>query len=110
MGWFNNLFSKSTKDESHKQKEELTQVTPQEVVTDIYTRLGLTCEMNAEERELVTVIASAIMAGSQTDTTLKIKQVVKIDKQKEIAAVIAAAIAAQNFPESTFRLIAVNEI
>lgn len=73
-------------------------------------KVDFTREISFEEQELVTVIASAVAAGSHPDSAFRVKRVVGIDTEKEVAAVIAAAVAAGGYPDSKFRLVSIKEI
>jgi len=77
---------------------------------DEYVRIGLTRTITDEEREVASVISSAIMAGERPYSQFRIKSVIGIDEDKEAAAVIAAAIAARDYPQAVFKLISVEEV
>ena len=63
-----------------------------------------------EEKELVSVIASAIAVGDDPDSNIRVKSIMGIDTEKEIAAGIAAAIAAENYMDSNFILKSIERI
>lgn len=73
-------------------------------------KVDFTREISYEEQELVTVIASAVAAGSHPDSAFRVTRVVGIDTEKEVVAVIAAAVAAGEYPDSKFRLVSIKEI
>lgn len=79
-------------------------------VEDDYIRLGIAYPASAEEKELVSVITSAIMAGDNPDTNVKVKNVYAIDEDKEVAAVMACAIAADDQPSSSFKLKSITQL
>ena len=49
------------------------------------------------------------MSSDLSDATVRVKSVRRVDVDKEAAAVIAAAVMANDSPESTFRLISIEE-
>lgn len=67
-------------------------------------------EVSLEEKELVSVIASAIMAGEKTDSQFVVKEVIGIDTDKEIVAAIVSAIASGDNPDSHFVLKSIEEV
>ena len=66
--------------------------------------------VSEEEKELVSVIASAIAAGDHPDSKISVKNVMAVDTEKEIVAVIAAALAAEDYPNSHFHLKSIERI
>jgi len=75
-----------------------------------YVRLGLTADVTEDEKELVSVIASSILAGSKSDVQFKVKSVRGIDMDKINAIAAISAIAAGDYPESVFRLVSIKEV
>lgn len=72
--------------------------------------VDMTLEVTEEEKELVSVIASAIASGDNPDSSFRIKSIKRIDVDKEIAAAIVAAVAAGDNPNASFRLRSIKEI
>lgn len=66
--------------------------------------------ISAEEKEIVAVISSAIVAEGSQDSKFRVKSITGIDMDKEIAAVIISAVAAGDHPNSNFRLVSIKEI
>ncbi len=92
-----------------KQDEVIPQV-QQDVVEDLPKAIDFTLAVeNEEERDIVSIIASAIVSSDLSDATVRVKSVRRVDVDKEAAAVIAAAVMANDSPESTFRLISIEE-
>ena len=58
---------------------------------DDYVRMGIASPASPEEKELVSLITSAIMVGDNPNTTVKVKGVYAIDENKEIAGIMACA-------------------
>ena len=81
----------------------------EEISEDDYSAAGLTFPVSAEESERVSVIASAILAGDRMDAKIRVKRVLGIDAQRVDAGIIAAAIAADDCPNTAFRLKRVSE-
>lgn len=77
---------------------------------DDYTKLGLTREVTEEEKEIVSVIASAIFVGDSSGMNVRIKSVVGIDEVKIAAIATISAIATDDHPNSAFRLLSIKEI
>jgi hypothetical protein len=73
-------------------------------------RLVFLVPVSEEEKELVSVIASAIAAGDHPDSKIRVKNVMAVDAEKEIVAVIAAALAAEDYPNSHFHLKSIKRI
>ncbi|SHJ32578.1 hypothetical protein [Lutispora thermophila] len=114
MSFFRRFFS-ANKHIEQKTETALKEILPHEVqVTedeeDECVRVGLTRTITDEEREIVSLIASAIMAGDRPFSQFRIKSVIGIDEDKEAAVVIAAAIAAKDYPNAAFKLISVEEV
>lgn len=61
-------------------------------------------EVDADEKELVSVIASSILAGDKNDSSWKLKKVLRRNDEKAIVTAIASAILAGDQPESTFKV------
>ena len=61
-------------------------------------------EVDPNEKELVTVIASSILAGDKSDSSWRLKKILLRNDEKAIVTVIASAILAGDKPESTFRV------
>lgn len=109
MSFFSRLFS-AKKHFEQKTDPAFNEAPPPAVhplEEDEYVKAGLTRTITEEERELVSVIASAIMAGDRPHSQFRIQSVIGIDEDKEAAAVIAAAIAARDYPHAAFKLISV---
>ena len=64
---------------------------------------------NDEEKDCVSVIAAAIMANNNPDSSFKVISVKKIDTDMEHGAIIASAIMAKDSLESNFKLISIKE-
>lgn len=75
-----------------------------------YVRLGLTIDVTEDEKELVSVIASSILAGSESDIQFKVKFVRGIDTDKMNAIAAISAISAGDYPDSVFGLVSIREI
>lgn len=63
-----------------------------------------------EEREVVAVVTSAVLAGSNESAHMRVRNVTGIDTDKEIAAALVAAIAAHDKPEDSFRLHSITRV
>jgi len=112
MGFFSRLFS-TNKSLEQKTDAGLNEQLPwniQSFEEDEYIRTGLTRPITDEEKEIASVIASAIMAGDHLQSQIRVKSVIGIDEGKEAAAVIAAAIAARDYPHAAFKLVSVEEV
>ncbi len=72
--------------------------------------IDFTMDVSEEEKETVSVIASAIAAGSWPDSTFRIRNIRGIDTGREIAAAIVSAVMAGDRPDSQFRLVSVTEV
>lgn len=62
-----------------------------------------------EEKELVSLITSCIVASDQPKSKTQIKSVSEIDIDKEMAVVLVSTILAQDYPQSQFRCVKVEE-
>ena len=115
MNFLKKIFSKSNKSTAQTPGVQKPNQLPmngneQDPFRDDYVRLGIAKPAGQEEKELVSIITSAIMAGDNPDTHFKIKNVYAIDENKEVAAVVAAAVAAGDKPNSHIRLKSVVEL
>ena len=72
--------------------------------------LDFACPITDEERETVSVIASAILAGDSPDSIIKVRSVTGIDLDKEAAAVIVGAVLSAERSDTVFRLKSITEI
>ena len=63
-----------------------------------------------EEREVVAVVTSAVLAGSNESAYMRVRNVTGIDTDKEIAAAIVAAISTHDKPEGSFRLHSITRV
>lgn len=66
--------------------------------------IDFTLPIDEEEKEIVSVIVSAIAAEHYTGKQFRIKEISRIDTDKEIAAAIVGTIAANEKPNSNFVL------
>lgn len=76
----------------------------------VHPRVDFTMDISEEEKETVSVVASAIAAGSWPDSSFRIKSIRGIDTGREIAAAIVSAVMAGERPDSRFRLVSVTEV
>lgn len=76
----------------------------------VHPRVDFTMEVSEEEKETVSVVASAIAAGSWPDSTFRIRSIRGIDTGREMAAAIVSAVMAGERPDSRFRLVSVTEV
>ena len=67
-------------------------------------------EVDQEEKELVSVIASSIVAGERSESELRVKNVFLRNEEKAVAVAISSAILAGDCPESTFQLKSITRI
>lgn len=74
------------------------------------SEIDMTLEVSEEEKEIVSLIASAIASGDHPDAKFKVISVKGIDTDKEMAAAIVSAMAAGDHPNSNFRLKSIREI
>lgn len=72
--------------------------------------IDFSCPITDEEHEIVSVIASSILAGDRPDSTIKIKSVTGIDQDKEAAAAIIGAALSVERSNTVFRLKSITEI
>lgn len=78
-------------------------------VEEPVSSVDFTRSVDIEEKEEVSVVAAALLAGDRSDVKIQITQVVGIDTDRQIAAVISAAIAAGTNPDTAFRLKSITE-
>jgi hypothetical protein len=107
MGLFDFIRKKNTHPTERRQLGESP-------VVQVNTRSGGSPDQRAEvdfariisdeERELVAVVTSAVLAGSNDSSHMRVRNVTGIDLEKEIAAAIVGAIASGDHPNSQFRL------
>ena len=69
---------------------------------------GLTIEeflpVDQDEKELVTLIASSILAGDRPNSEYRVKTILRRNDEKAVVTAIASAIMAGDNPESTFQV------
>lgn len=93
-----------------RQQNSQENLTPP-VQSMVEKKIDFTVEIDdEEERDCVSVIASAIMANNNPNTSFKVKSVRRIDVEMEHCAVIASAIMAANSLESSFKLVSIERI
>lgn len=116
MGFFKKLFSSSkTIGEKNALNRGIPAASaapapPVNVPEDDYSRLGLTVPIADSEKELVSVIASAVLAGDNPNAKIRVKSVVGINTEKEIAGIVACAVASGANPNSKYRIVSITEI
>lgn len=62
-----------------------------------------------EERDEVTIIASAILSTHYENSQVRVKSVRRVNQEKRDAAIIAASVLAHDRPDQTFRLVSIEE-
>ena len=72
--------------------------------------LDFSCPVTDEEREIVSVIASSILAGDRPESTVKVRSITGIDLDKEAAAAIVGAVLSAERSDTVFRLKSITEI
>lgn len=95
-----------------KRKEALPEACKADIAEtfDVHPGVDFTMEVSEEEKETVSVAATAIAAGSWPDSTFRIRNVRGIDTGREIAVAIVSAVMAGERPDSRFRLVSVTEV
>lgn len=104
MGLFSRLFTK----ESEEIKTEHNQIQPIEEDSE-WQKIAGYIPVEREEYELVSVIATAIAAGDQPDSSFTIKRIMKRNPEAELVSVIASSIASADKPESQFVVRSIQE-
>ena len=66
--------------------------------------------VDAEERELVTVIAGSVLAGDQKDSEYQVKTILRRNDEKAVVAAIASAVLAGDHPESSFQVRTIKQV
>lgn len=93
-----------------KKKEELENKGINHIAKAALPEIDFTEEiLDQDERDELAVIASSILSSNYTDAKVHVKSVRRVDQDKRAAALIAAAILANDKPESTFRLVSIKE-
>ncbi len=108
VGFWKQWFSKK---ETLKTEEKINSY--QKTVVDEednFVRLGIAVPVNEEERELISVITSAVIGGHQGVINFKIRNVYAIDEEKEIAAMMACILAGESQKNSNVRLVSIKQI
>lgn len=72
--------------------------------------VDFSCPISDEEREIVSAVAGAILAGDNTDSVFRVKSVTGIDSDKEAAAAVVAAVLSSDRSDTIFRLKSIAEI
>lgn len=93
------------------QRDDLRQVSqttkaPAEPIRPV----DFSCPISDEEREMVSAVAGAILAGDNTDSVFRVKSVTGIDSDKEAAAAIVAAVLSSERSDTIFRLKSIAEL
>lgn len=103
--WFKKSNQKVTSNHSSKE-EAVTQGDVQKLpkATAAKRDIDFTLPIDEEEKEIVSVIVSAIAAEHYTGKQFRIKEISRIDTDKELAATIVGAIAANEKPNTNFML------
>jgi len=96
MGFFQKLFGKKVKNEQ-KEQEISTQCSDYEDVPGFIAT-------DASEYELVSVIASAVAAGDNPNSSFEIKQILKRNPEVTLVSAIALSVAAGDNPDSNFTI------
>lgn len=113
MGLFNFLRKKNRYPSEGQKLEEgpnLQLLTQNESCLVHRSEVDLTKTISGQERELAAVVTSAILAGTNENAYMCVRNVMGIDTDKEIAAAIVAAVAAHDKPEASFRLTSITRI
>ncbi|WFA08135.1 hypothetical protein [Tissierella sp. Yu-01] len=108
MGFFDRFRKKADSLNQEVHNENLDINTNSNPIDNL--ELDMTLEVSKEEKEVISVIASAIASGDNPDSTFKVKSIKRIDTDKEIAAAIVSAVATGDNPNSSFRLKSIKEI
>lgn len=106
-----------------RRKQELTNQQPpaqggnigpasqnREAPAEITRSVDFSCPINDEEREIVSAVAGAILAGDSTDSVFRVKSVTGIDSDKEAAAAVVAAVLSSERSDTIFRLKSIAEL
>ena len=101
MGFFERIFGKNTSKtdssgDTHKPALDILNA------QSGYENLPGFIETDSSEYQLVSVIASAIAAGDNPDSTFNIKRILKRNPEVSLVSAIAVSIAAGDSPESQF--------
>lgn len=110
MNLWNRLFRKTNEKISETQTNVARQTPPVRSGVEHYVDIGIAVRVSDAEKELVSVLCAAILTDNRSDTTFILKDVVRIDEQREIVALIAAALAAELSAESTWRIRRIEEL
>ena len=60
--------------------------------------------VDQDEKELVTLIASSILAGDRSSSEYQVKTILRRNDERAVVAAIASAVVAGDCPESTFQI------
>lgn len=101
MNFFDWLFRRKRQDDQEKVPLKEKQVTTGVRETD-WEELPAYIDVDEEERELVSVIASSIAAGDNPESQFVIKKIQKISPEARKVSIIATALAAGNDSKSEF--------
>lgn len=102
-------------DRFRKAKEDVSAVSSQKVnVETSVPKSKLVIEeflpVNQEEKELVTLIASSILAGDRQNSEYHVKKIYRRNDERAVVAAIASSILAGDSPESTFQIRTIERI
>lgn len=112
LGIFEKIFSKNAhKNETTEQSSNKSQAEkPETIFTNAQTNdSGITYTVSTEEKEIVSVLLTSILAGSNPDSRFKIKDIVGIDQDKQLAGMMAAMIATGDNPTASYKIISVKD-
>ena len=100
MGFFKKLFGNDTKNKGKKVAIDRINSSKESE----YENIPGFIETDQSEYELVSVVASAVAAGDNPDSTFTIKKILKRNPEVTLVSAIALSLAAGDSPDSQFTI------
>ena len=97
MGFFKKLFGNNTKNTGKELKIDTSKKSEYEDIPGFI-------ETDPSEYELVSVVASAVAAGDNPDSTFTVKKILKRNPEATLVSAIALSLAAGDNPDSQFTI------